>query len=119
MADSMIENFMTGAVFASILHQDPRYFQKGKGTFLARAFYAVSRTFVTRGDDGKPQVNFSEILGSSISAGISTYTYHPREDRTIPNTVKVWGSQVGYDTLTSVVREFWPDIRRKIKKQHD
>jgi hypothetical protein len=38
-------------------------------------------------------------------------------DRTWKNTASVWGSQVGYDTITLVVKEFWPDIRRKIKKQ--
>src|SRR5215471_18319614 len=31
--DSMIENFMVGAVFASALHQDPRFYQSGKGGF--------------------------------------------------------------------------------------
>jgi hypothetical protein len=29
----------------------------------------------------------------------------------------VWGTQVGYDTLTYVVKEFWPDIRRKLSKK--
>ena len=38
-------------------------------------------------------------------------------DRTLKNTASVWGSQVGYDTITYVVKEFWPDIRRKMKKQ--
>jgi hypothetical protein len=116
-ADSLIENYMTAAVFASIFHQDPRYFQKGKGGFWSRTAYAVKCIFVTRGDNGETQFNVSEIAGSAISAGISTYTYHPKDERTIPNTLSVWGSQVGYDTLTAVVREFWPDIRRKLRKQ--
>src|SRR5579864_2003232 len=47
-ADGTIENFMTGGVFPALLHQDPRYFQMGKGTFLHRAGYAVSRIFITR-----------------------------------------------------------------------
>jgi hypothetical protein len=29
----------------------------------------------------------------------------------------VWGSQIGYDTLTYFVKEFWPDVRRKIRKK--
>ena len=115
-ADAMIENFMTAAVFASVLHQDPRYYQKGKGGFWSRTAYAVTRTFITRGDNGKTQFNVSEIAGSALSAGISTYSYHPRDERNIPNVLSVWGTQVGYDTLTAVVREFWPDIRRRIQK---
>jgi hypothetical protein len=115
--DGTIENFMTGAILPSVFHQDPRYFQNGHGGFWHRAGYAVSRSFVTQTDSGKTQFNYSEILGGALSAGISTYSYHPSADRTVPNTVSVWGTQLGYDTLTLVVKEFWPDIRRKLKKQ--
>jgi hypothetical protein len=73
-----------------------------------------------------------------MSAAISTYSYHPRafittrydpatgmltdihnaSDRTLVNTVSVWGTQVGYDTITIVVKEFWPDIHRKLTHKH-
>jgi hypothetical protein len=52
-----------------------------------------------------------------MSSAISTYSYHPRADRNLPNTASVWGTQVGIDTGTIVVKEFWPDIRRKLKKK--
>ena len=39
---------------------------------------------------------------------------HNESDRTLPNTLSVWGTQVGYDTITIVVKEFWPDIHRKL-----
>jgi hypothetical protein len=135
-ADGTIENFFVGAILPSVLHQDPRYFQSGHGSFFSRTEYSVSRIFITRGDSGHHQFNFSEIFGAAIASGISTYSYHPRRtligetikngvitydyspsDRTLKNTTSVWGSQVGYDTITLVVKEFWPDIRRKIKKQ--
>jgi len=140
-ADGTIENFMVAAVFPSLLHQDPRFFQSGKGGFTRRTEYAVSRIFVTRTDSGHSQFNYSEIVGSALSAAISTNTYHPRafittrynpatgtltyvhndSDRTLPNTISVWGTQVGYDTITLVVKEFWPDIHRKLthKRQSD
>ena len=128
LADGTIENFMTGAVLPSLLHQGPRFFQSGKGSFTHRAGYAVSRTFVTRTDSGNAQFNCSEIVGSALSAALSTNTYHPRStiiatksgprfygsDRTLTNTASVWGSQLGYDTITIVVKEFWPDIHRKL-----
>ncbi len=115
-ADGTIENFMVGAVLPSVFKQDPRYFQNGKGGFWHRTEYAVSRIFVTRADSGKEQFNISEVGGSAASAFISTYSYHPSGDRTVPNTMSVWGSQVGYDTVTLVIKEFWPDIRRKFRK---
>jgi len=115
-ADGTIENFMTGAVLPSLLRQDPRFFQESQGKFWHRTGYAISRIFVTRTDSGHQQFNYSEIVGSAASAAISTYSYHPSADRTLSNTASVWGTQVGYDTITYVVKEFWPDIRRKLKK---
>jgi hypothetical protein len=115
-ADGTIENFMTSAAFPSLLHQDPRFFQSGQGSFMHRTGYAISRVFITRTDSGRSQFNYSEVFGSASSAAISTYSYHPSGDRTLSNTASVWGSEVGYDTITFVVKEFWPDIRRKIRK---
>jgi hypothetical protein len=116
-ADGTIENYMTGAILPSLLHQDPRFFQSGQGGFWHRTGYAVSRIFITRTDSGSQQFNYSEVFGSAASAAISTYSYHPQGDRTFSNTASVWGTQVGYDTITIVVKEFWPDIRRKLRKK--
>jgi hypothetical protein len=113
-ADGTIENFMTGAILPSLLKEDPRFYQSSSGGFLHRTGYAVSRIFVTRTDRGTEEFNYSEIFGSAISAGISTYSYHPHADKTLANTASVWGTEVGYDTITIVVKEFWPDIRRMI-----
>ena len=137
-ADGTIENFMTGVVLPSLLRQDPRFFQSGKGGFMQRTGYAVSRIFVTRTDSGGTQFNYSEVVGSALAATISTNTYHPRafittrydpttgmstyvhnaSSRTLTNTASVWGTQVGYDTITIVVKEFWPDIHRKLSHKH-
>jgi hypothetical protein len=120
-ADGTIENYFAQAFLPIMLRQDPRYFQKGKGGFTHRTGYAVSRIFVTRSDSGHRQFNFSEVFGSGIASAISTYSYHPQADRTVSNTVKVWWTQVGYDTLTIFLKEFWPDINHKLtkKKQAD
>jgi len=114
-ADGTMENFMVGAVVPSVLHQDPRFYQVSNGSFFHRASYAVSRLFVTRGDNGHKQVNFSEILGSGIAAMIGTFSYHPRAERNLSNAASVWGTQVGYDGITIELKEFWPDIRRKMR----
>jgi hypothetical protein len=116
-ADGTIENFVVGAILPSLLRQDPRYFQSGQGSFTHRAGYSISRIFVTRTDSGRQQFNYSEVFGSALASGISTYSYHPRQDRTVANALSVWGSQVGYDTITLVLKEFWPDIRRKMQKK--
>ncbi len=116
-ADGTIENFMTQAVLPSVLRQDPRYFQLGHGSFWHRTFYAASRNIVTRTDSGHSQFNYSEVAGGAIAAFISTYSYHPAADKTVSNTTKVWGTQFGYDAITLVVKEYWPDIRRKMARK--
>jgi hypothetical protein len=114
IADGTVENFFTRAVYPSLLHQDPRYYQLGKGSRLHRAGYALSRIVVTRSDSGSTQINFSEILGSATAAGISTFSYHPSDARNIKSALGVWGTQVGWDAVSYMVKEFWPDIRRKL-----
>jgi hypothetical protein len=115
-ADGTIENFITQAIFPSILHQDPCYFQSGQGGAKRRILYAVECIFVTRTDSGQSQLNYSEFLGSSTAAVISTYSYHPKGDRDPSTAARVWASEVGFDTLNNLIKEFWPDIRRKLHR---
>jgi hypothetical protein len=107
-ADGTVENFWVAAIVPSAIHQDPRFYQMLDGTMPHRATYAMSRIFVTRGDSGHRQFNFSEIFGSLIAAAISTYSYHPRVEHHFGNVASVWGSEVGYDTVTIELKEFWP-----------
>jgi len=118
-ADGALQNFMTHPIFGSILHQDPRYYQLGKGGFLRRTGCAMSRVLITRSDSGARQVNVSEIFGSAAAAGISTYTYHPRDDRNVRNAASVWGSQMLYDAIGYLAKEFWPDIHRKLHRKSE
>jgi hypothetical protein len=118
-ADGTIENYFTSAILPSVFHQDPRFYQLGKGGPWHRTYYAMSRIVVTRSDSGSSQFNASEVFGSAIAASISTYSYHPHADKTVSNTASVWGSQIAYDTATIVLKEFWPDIRRKLTHKHN
>lgn len=108
--DNTVENFMTGAVFPSVLRQDPRYFRLGEGGFLRRAKYAALRVVVTRGDSGKPEFNYSEIFGAASAAGISN-AYHPGP-RTLGSNITIWWTQIGWDAVSFEMKEFWPDARR-------
>jgi hypothetical protein len=118
-ADNAIENFMASAVFPSILHQDPRYYQLGQGGFWRRAEHAVGRVLITRSDDGEKQLNYSELGGAFAAAAISTYTYHPHSERGIGNVASVWGSQMGWDAVTYMIKEFWPDLRKRKSHKPD
>jgi hypothetical protein len=42
-ADNSIGTYMTTAVFPSLLHEDPRYYQLGRGRFIHRAYHGINR----------------------------------------------------------------------------
>jgi hypothetical protein len=115
-ADNAIENFMASAVLPSLLHQDPRYYQLGHGSFVRRAGHALARVVITRTDSGKEQFNYSEVFGAGIAATISTYSYHPESERSFGNVASVWSTQIGWDIVTYMIKEFWPDLRKKHHK---
>jgi hypothetical protein len=112
-ADQAIGNILTEGLFPVALHQDPRYFVKGTGGFWRRTGYAVSREFITRGDDGLNHFNISELAGNAVAAGISNL-YYPAADRSFGNTANKWGQQIAMDTFFNVTKEFWPDVRNKL-----
>jgi len=69
-----------GAVLPSLLHQDPRYFYKGTGTTKSRVYYAITRPFICKGDNGQWQPNYSTMGGDLASAAISN-AYYPASNR--------------------------------------
>lgn len=115
-ADGTSESFFVQAIFPSLFRQDPRYYQDGKGTLWRRAGYAVSRIAVTRKDTGRMAFNISEVAGSGMAAAISN-TYHPPSDRKLPNTIETWAAMMSWDAVTNMLKEFWPDIRRKVHQR--
>ena len=75
-ADLVIGDYMTEAVYPTILHQDPRYFRRGTGSGWSRLGYAMGQIFWTHTDSGGTQFNFSEIVGNSTAVAISS-AYYP------------------------------------------
>src|SRR5208282_5315459 len=94
-----------------LLHQDPRYFRLGRGGLWHRTGYAISRVFITRTDTGEDQLNYSEFLGNTSSTAISN-GYYPRQDRTVGGNVVRFGTQISFDIITDIGKEFWPDCKK-------
>jgi len=112
-ADNGIGTYMTTAIFPSLLHEDPRYYQMKKGGFSHRAYYSLNRLFVARTDSGHSRFNYSEIVGNATAAGVSNI-YHAPEDRTLSRNLGTWGMLIMWDGVSNEMKEFWPDIRRKV-----
>lgn len=107
--DQTSENYMVEFIAPVITRQDTRYYTLGRGGFWKRTGYALSRAVITRSDSGKEEFNVSEVVGAGAAAGLSSL-YYPTRERSIGNTGKEWGLDVGIDSASYVVREFWPDI---------
>lgn len=102
--DAVIGRFLGSVVFASAFHQDPRYFVMGSGTIKARAWHAISSTFIQRGDNGHWQPGYSHLLGNAC-AGLIATTYHPNSTAgqlVFDNTVLGLAGQAG----ANLAREF-------------
>jgi Carboxypeptidase regulatory-like domain len=111
-ADGFIGVMIGGAILPSVLHQDPRYFYKGTGSIRSRALYALSTVVICRGDNGQWQPNYSNILGTFASGGISN-AYYPANDRGFQLTME--NSLIGLAAGggTALLQEF---LIRKISR---
>jgi hypothetical protein len=115
-ADFAIGDYMTEAIYPSLLHQDPRYFRKGIGSGWSRLSYAMGQIFWTHTDSGGTQFNFSEVIGNSTAVAISNVYYS--DNQTASDAISKLGTQLGVDMASNVLKEFWPDIARKFRRKH-
>ena len=114
--DQSMGNMLTEGVFPSLLHEDPRYFRQGTGGAWHRVGYALTRILVTRTDAGTKRFNYSELIGNSIAVGVSN-SYYP-DDRTVGDNLQKLGMQLGTDAISNVMKEFWPDVKRRFFQRH-
>ena len=79
-ANVFASTFIGGAVMPSVLKQDPRYFYKGSGSKRSRILYAAASSVICKGDNGRWQPNYSNVIGSFAGAGLQA-AYLPANDR--------------------------------------
>jgi hypothetical protein len=113
LADGLTDGVFVTGVFPSLLHQDPRYYRLGDGTFSHRTGYAFTRILVTRQDSGRKAFNFSEILGSFSSSALAV-AYYPESQRDFSNVAERAGIQFAFDAGFNFLKEFYPEIERKL-----
>ncbi len=118
--DQVVGNFLTEAILPSAFHQDPRYFRKGHGSTVSRIGYAISRSAISKSDNGKWGFNVSEFLGNGMVASLGNLYY--KDDRGFSPTMQRMFSQILTDSLSQCLKEYWPDAkaylqRRKARKE--
>jgi len=115
--DAFIGNFFGNAVLTSLWHEDPRYFQKGTGSFTSRALWAATSTVWCKRDNGSWGPNYANLIGNLIGSAIAN-VYYPASERTASDTVTRSLTVSAEGIVGSEVIEFWPDIVRRYEKNH-
>jgi hypothetical protein len=100
----------------STLHQDPRYFRSRNPGFWRRMAHAFRGTILTRTDSGGETLS-TWRLGSDYGAAFLSNEWYP--DRL--NTVRLGALQgslhLGFDFVSNLGVEFWPDVKRKLLRR--
>jgi hypothetical protein len=105
-AGFVTSTFIGSAILPSLLKQDPRYFYKGNGSRRSRFLYAIANSVICKGDNGHWQANYSGVLGSLASGGISNL-YYPATDRNdAALTFENMLIGIGSTAATNLLQEF-------------
>ena len=105
-ADTLVGKMVSRAILPTVLHQDPRYFYRGSGSIRSRIFYALTAAVVARGDNGRMQPNYSQVLGNFASSGISNI-YRAPSDRTASLTFRNGLIMTASGAVENLLREFF------------
>ena len=102
-------------VFAipALLHQDPRYFRMPNASIPRRIVYSISRSFVSRSDDGHSIPNYAVLFTYPIGAEISNL-YVPGIQTNGASTAKRILTGYALDPTNNLLSEFLPDIASRV-----
>jgi hypothetical protein len=114
--DYFTGNFFGNAVLTSILHEDPRYFQKGTGSVTSRVLWASGSTVWCRRDNGTWGPNYANVIGNLMGSAVSN-VYYPASDRTARGTIERGLTVSAEGIIGAEVIEFWPDIVRHYRRK--
>jgi hypothetical protein len=114
--DYFTGNLLGNAVLTSLLHEDPRFFQKGTGSPTRRALWAAGSTVWCKRDDGGWGPNYANVAGNLMGAAVSNL-YYPASDRTVSGTIERGLTVTVEGIVGAEVIEFWPDVVRHYKQK--
>jgi hypothetical protein len=93
-------------------HEDPRYFRAGRGRPWTRAGHAVVHTFVVRSDRGGWMPAYS-IVAADLATPWLVRRWEPEQFQT-RSALQAGAVNIGIDIGTSLLKEFWPDLRNAL-----
>jgi hypothetical protein len=102
-------------VFAipSIMHQDPRYYRQPNKPFGKRILYSITRSYVSRADDGHTIPNYGVLGVYPIIAELGNL-YVPGLETDGVSTTKRILTGYALDPVNNLVNEFLPDMAKHV-----
>jgi hypothetical protein len=109
IARASSNSFFSTFVFASVLHQDPRFFPQSHPTLLGSMKYSAVRVFVTRTDSGRNTFNASGILGTVASEALAN-VYLPVSEQTGAKNAERIGTDLAWKFAGNMFKNYWPTL---------
>jgi hypothetical protein len=96
-----------------IAHQDPRYFRMPHAPLTKRILYSLSRTIISRSDNGRSIPNYGTLLSYPITAEIDNL-YVPGIHPDGASTAARILTGYGLDPVNNLLNEFLPDVASRV-----
>ena len=116
MARGSSNAFFGTFVFASVLHEDPRFYPQNRPTLWGSVKYSAKRLVVTRRDSGKEVFNTSGILGT-LAAETLANVYLPQSEQTGAKTAQRFGTDLAWRFAGNMFKDYWPTIFHSMNLQ--
>jgi hypothetical protein len=116
LGSSIGQNVIDGTIHmgvAVLRGEDPRYFRSEcRGTW-ARMKYALAHTLVARNDKGGRTFAAGRVAGA-LGGGLISRAWQPDRHRSLWYGFESGGISIGAAAGMNVLREFWPDIKKRL-----
>lgn len=107
--------FFVSSAMPAVLHEDPRYYRRARGSIVGRGLWAGEQALVTRTDGGRRTVNYSDLLGHLAAAAL-TPAYYPAPSRSGRVVAEVWATSIAGDAGNNLFLEFMPSLRDRWRR---
>jgi len=109
MGRASSNSFFATFLFATALHQDPRFYPEINPSFWGAVKYSTKRLVITRNDAGDSVVNASGLLGPFAAEGLAN-AYLPVSEQTAGKSLERVGIDFAWRFAGNMFKDYWPKI---------
>jgi hypothetical protein len=113
-AGQTASRFFGDLAYPTLFSEDPRYYRLGHGSAKQRLLHAAEHTLIAHRDSGKRMFNFTEWFGTASAVALND-VYHPGNEPGFGPGARRMGYGVLEDMGFDVLREFWPEMARRLR----